>query len=105
MAKNQETEQEMREMEEQEQEQPKTRKAKETDPWKIKREVYIPYRKGEEKTWHGAVNDRRFSVPKGQKVEVPLPVFYVIQNQQEAIKKMEEEAERDLAYHDRGVIR
>lgn len=73
--------------------------------WKEQREVYIPYRRGDEKTWHGSVNNRSFSVPKGQKVMVPLPVYYVIQEQQENIRKMEEEAERDLSYHDRGVIR
>jgi len=75
------------------------------DLWAQKREVYIPYRRGDEKTWHGSVNNRSFSVPKGQKVEVPLPIYYVIQEQLDNLKKMEAEAERDLAYHDRGVIR
>ena len=77
----------------------------EDEMWAQEREVYIPYRRGEEKTWHGSVNNRSFSVPKGQKVMVPLPVYYVIQEQLDNLKKMEEEAERDLSYHDRGVIR
>ena len=80
------------------QEQPK-------DIWDEKREVYIPYRRGEEKTWHGSINDRNFSVPKGQKVDVPLPLYYVIRQYLENLQKMEEDAEKELAYHDRGVIR
>lgn len=75
------------------------------DIWDEKREVYIPYRRGEERTWHGSINDRNFSVPKGQRVEVPLPLYYVIQQYLDNQKKMEEEAEKELSYHDRGVIR
>ena len=75
------------------------------DEWAEQREVYIPYRRGDEKTWHGSINDRSFSVPKGQKVMVPLPLYYVIRQQLENQEKMEAEAERDLSYHDRGVIR
>lgn len=83
----------------------KTAEEKTVDIWDEKREVYIPFRRGEEKSWHGSVNGRNFSVPKGQKIEVPLPVYYVIQQQLENIEKMEAEAEKDLSYHDRGVIR
>lgn len=83
----------------------KTAEAAPMDPWAEKREIYIPYRRGEEKTWHGSVNDRNFSVPKGKRVEVPLPLYYVIQQQLENVEKMEAEAEKELSYHDRGVIR
>ena len=76
-----------------------------TDEWTEQREVYIPYRRGDEKTWHGSINNRSFSVPKGQKVMVPLPLYYVIRQQLENQEKMEAEAERDISYHDRGVIR
>ncbi len=79
--------------------------AEPVNEWAEMREVYIPYKRGEEKTWHGSVNDRSFSVPKGVRTEVPLPLYYVIQTSLDNARKAEEDAERDLTYHDRGVIR
>lgn len=78
---------------------------KEKDPWEETREVYIPYRRGEEKTLPASVNDKNYAVPKGQRVQVPLPIYYVIQNMLEQIEKTEADAEKELTYHDRGVIR
>lgn len=78
---------------------------KEKDPWEETREVYIPYRRGEEKTLLVSVNDKNYAVPKGQRVQVPLPIYYVIQNMLEQIEKTEADAEKDLTVHDRGVIR
>lgn len=78
---------------------------RETDPWKETREVYVPLVRGEEKTLPVSVNDRNYAVPKGQRVQVPLPVYYVIQNMLDMQKLADEAAEKDLSTHDRGVIR
>lgn len=89
------------EIQEQETQEPVTAQ----DPWEIMREVYIPHQRGEEKTLPVSVNDRDYAVPKGQRVQVPLPVYYVIQNMLDMQKLADEAAEKDLSTHDRGVIR
>ena len=75
------------------------------DEWKIMRDVYVPQVRGEEKTLPVSVNDRNFAVPKGKRVQVPLPIYYVIQNMLELQQFAQDRAEQDLKTIDRGVIR
>lgn len=65
------------------------------DPWQDMRTVYIPYIRGEKKTQEVGVNDKTYFIPKGRQVEVPEPVWEVVERMLEAQRAAEEEAERD----------
>lgn len=61
-------------------------KTVEEDPWKIMKSVRIPRGgKNEEKTFFISVNDHTFLIPKGQDVEVPLPIYERIEIMRKAI--------------------
>ena len=65
------------------------------DPWQDMRTVYIPKRsRTEQSTLEVGVNDKTYFVPKEQFVEVPMPLWEVIQEMLERQKIMEEEAAR-----------
>ena len=65
------------------------------DPWQDMRTVYIPKRsRTEQNTLEVGVNDKTYFVPKEQFVEVPMPLWAVIHEMQDAQKAMEQEAAR-----------
>lgn len=56
--------------------------------WSQMKKVYLPKAvKGEEDFVYVSVNERSFQVPKGQEVEVPLPVYARLQIMEAAEKK------------------
>lgn len=60
--------------------------------WEEKREVFLPYAtKGEENFIFVAVNGRKYQVPRGRSVTVPLPLY-------ERIKIMQEAESRTVEY-------
>lgn len=61
------------------------------DPWQEKREVFLPYApKGDEQFVFVSVNGRKYQVPRGRSVTLPLPLYERIQIMQEAeIKTMD----------------
>ena len=60
--------------------------------WEEKREVFLPYAtKGEEQFIFVAVNGRKYQVPRGRSVTVPLPLY-------ERIKIMQEAESRTVEY-------
>lgn len=53
--------------------------------WEEKREIFLPYAtKGEEQFIFVAVNGRKYQVPRGRNVTVPLPLYERIRIMQEA---------------------
>jgi len=65
------------------------------DPWKDMRQVYIPKRsRSEQNTLEVGVNDKTFFVPKDQFVEVPMPLWEVINEMLERQKIMDDEAKK-----------
>lgn len=55
------------------------------DPWKEKREIFLPYAtKGEEQFILVGVNGRKYQVPRGKNVTLPLPLYERIQIMLEA---------------------
>jgi len=67
----------------------------EYDPWKDMRKVYIPKRsRTEQDTMEVGVNDRTFFVPKDQFVEVPAPVWEVVEEMLARQKEMESNAKQ-----------
>lgn len=55
------------------------------DPWEEKRDVFLPYvTKGEEQFVYVSVNGRKYQVPRGKSVSVPLPLYERIQIMLEA---------------------
>ncbi len=68
---------------------------KQYDPWQDMRTVYIPKRsRTEQNTLEVGVNEKTYFVPKEQFVEVPMPLWEVIQEMLERQKIMEQEAAR-----------
>jgi len=62
--------------------------------WEEKREIFLPYAtKGEEQFIFVAVNGRKYQVPRGRRVTVPLPLY-------ERIKIMQEAESRTVEYRD-----
>lgn len=60
--------------------------------WEEKREIFLPYAtKGEEQFIFVAVNGRKYQVPRGRNVTVPLPLY-------ERIKIMQEAESRTVEY-------
>ena len=64
------------------------------DPWTDMREITLP-RAGsnEQQFWFVGVNGRTFQVPRGKAVEVPKPVYEVLENarrQLEAAQRIED---------------
>ncbi len=65
------------------------------DPWQDMRQVFIPKRsRAEQNTIEVGVNDKTFFIPKDQFVEVPMPLWEVVQEMLDAQKTMEEEAKK-----------
>ena len=65
------------------------------DPWQDMRTVYIPKRsRTEQNTLEVGVNDKTYFVPKDQFVEVPMPLWEVINEMLDRQKIMEQEAAR-----------
>ena len=65
------------------------------DPWQDMRTVYIPkHSRTEQSTLEVGVNDKTYFVPKEQFVEVPMPLWEVIQEMMDRQRIMEDEAKR-----------
>ena len=66
-------------------------KANAYDPWKDMRQVYIPKQtRGEQNTLEVGVNDKTYFVPKDKWVEVPAPVWEVVNEMLKRRKENEE---------------
>ena len=71
-----------------------TPKTEVQDVWKQKQEVLLPRApENEQKFEFVCVNGRTFQVPKGKRVEVPLPVAEVIENAQMQMEQADRESE------------
>ena len=65
------------------------------DPWQDMRKVYIPKRsRGEQNTLEVGVNNKTYFVPKEQFVEVPMPLWEVVNEMLDRQKIMDQEAAR-----------
>lgn len=61
------------------------------DPWQDMRQVFVPMMsRGEQSTLEVAVNDRTFFIPKNVMVEVPEPVWEVINEMQRAQRALDD---------------
>lgn len=61
------------------------------DPWQDMRQVFVPMMsRGEQNTLEVAVNDRTFFIPKNVMVEVPEPVWEVINEMQRAQRALDD---------------
>ena len=68
--------------------------ANQEDVWDVMKTIYLPRGQGnEEQSRFVAVNGRTFQVPKGKRVEVPLPVAEVIENAQMQMEQADRESE------------
>ncbi|MBR3105869.1 MAG: hypothetical protein IKH30_01645 [Clostridia bacterium] len=66
------------------------------DPWKDMRPVYVPKRtRTEQDTLEVGVNDRTFFIPKDQSVDVPLPVYEVVQERLRMEKAFEQNMKKN----------
>ena len=71
-----------------------TTKTEVQDVWKQTKEVLLPRaQENEQKFEFVCVNGRTFQVPKGKRVEVPLPVAEVIENAQMQMAQADRESE------------
>lgn len=71
-----------------------TTKTEVQDVWKQTKEVMLPRaQENEQKFEFVCVNGRTFQVPKGKRVEVPLPVAEVIENAQMQMEQADRESE------------
>lgn len=71
-----------------------TTKTEVQDVWKQTKEVLLPRaQENEQKFEFVCVNSRTFQVPKGKRVEVPLPVAEVIENAQMQMEQADRESE------------
>ena len=101
MAKNQNTTQEPDEevtLEITAQETPKETTAKPVpyDPWKDMRTVFIPkMSRTEQSTLEVGVNDKTYFIPKEKMVEVPEPVWEVVEEMIKRRKQMEDNAKKN----------
>jgi len=74
---------------------------KEYDPWKDMRQVFIPkMSRTEQDTLQVGVNDRTYFIPKEKMVEVPLPLYEVIQGMLERRKILEDFQAREKGLHE-----
>ena len=65
------------------------------DPWQDMRQVYVPKRsRSEQNTLEVGVNDKTFFVPKDTFVDVPMPLWEVINEMIDRQKIMEDEARK-----------
>ena len=53
------------------------------DPWKETVKIKLPRVKGKEDCAHVGVNGRFFQIQRGVSVEVPMPVYEVLQNSED----------------------
>lgn len=53
------------------------------DPWKEIVKIKLPRVKGKEEYAHVGVNGRFFQIQRGVSVDVPLPVYEVLQNSED----------------------
>ena len=71
-----------------------TTKTEVQDVWKQTKEVLLPRaQENEQKFEFVCVNGRTFQVPKGKRVEVPLPVAEVIENAHMQMEQADRESE------------
>ena len=71
-----------------------TTKTEVQDVWKQTKEVLLPRaQENEQKFEFVCVNGRTFQVPKGKRVEVPLPVAEVLENAQMQMEQADRESE------------
>ena len=71
-----------------------TTKTEVQNVWKQTKKVLLPRaQENEQKFEFVCVNGRTFQVPKGKRVEVPLPVAEVIENAQMQMEQADRESE------------
>ena len=76
----------------------------EYDPWKDMRQVYVPkMSRTEQDTLQVGVNDKTYFIPKEKFVEVPAPVWEVIQEMMDRRKIMEDEAKKNSGFREIAV--
>lgn len=65
------------------------------DPWQDMREVFVPRRsRGEVDTLMVSVNEKQYLIPKEKRVEVPFPVYDVVNAMLEQQERTEKEMEK-----------
>lgn len=65
------------------------------DPWQDMRKVFIPKRsRSEQNTLEVGVNEKTYFVPKDTWVDVPMPLWEVINEMMDRQKIMEDEAKK-----------
>lgn len=65
------------------------------DPWQDMREVFVPRRsRGEVDTLMVSVNEKQYLIPKEKRVEVPFPVYDVVNAMLEQQERTEREMEK-----------
>ena len=73
-----------------------------TDPWDIKRTIRLPRAlSGEQNFIAVSINDRDFQVPRGKEVDVPLPVYEVLERMLKA-EELESNYRGEADTRDRG---
>lgn len=69
---------------------PKVEPQVEKDPWKETVKIKLPRVKGKEECAHVGVNGRFFQIQRGVSVDVPMPVYEVLQNSEDMESKAAE---------------
>lgn len=65
------------------------------DPWQDMREVFVPRRsRGEVDTLMVSVNEKQYLIPKEKRIEVPFPVYDVVNAMLEQQERTEKEMEK-----------
>lgn len=62
---------------------PKVEPQVEKDPWQETVKIKLPRVKGKEDCAHVGVNGRFFQIQRGVSVDVPMPVYEVLQNSED----------------------
>ena len=69
----------------------------ETDPWKIKKTIFLPKAlKGEDNFLIASVNMRNYKIRRGESVDVPLPIAQMIENSFRDADKADEYIEKKM---------
>lgn len=73
-----------------------------TDPWDIEKTIRLPRAlSGEQNFIAVSINDRDFQVPRGKEVDVPLPVYEVLERMLKA-EELESNYRGEADTRDRG---
>lgn len=90
-----------REAEEADMEKPREEDIVLSKAWEEIREVFLPYAMGDDEQWVlVAVNGRKYQVPRGQPVKVPLPLYerlMIMQEQQAQVTRYRDSLPKEAA--------